>query len=473
MASISSPGVGSGLDVKSIVSQLVALERQPIDKLQREKATTEAKLSSFGLLQSYTNNLRDAAKKLALPSTWTASTATSSDTQTVSASTTSTVSQGNFSITVSQLARAQSLASPAFGSSSSTLGAGTLTLQLGKWSGSGPPSFSAKSGVSAVPVSIASGDTLSTVRDKINSADAGVRASIVNDGAGSRLVIRSQSTGEVNAVKITASGDASLNNLAYSPDEASTGAMTETSSAKDLSATINGLSVSDPSNTLTNAVEGVTLAVKQTTSVPVEVSVGPDNASMRKSVDDFTKAFNELNGYINEQTKYDPEKKVAGKLQGESATRSLQGQLRSLLQAVSGASASYPSMSSLGVELQRDGSLRVNDTKFSAAIADPSAASAAFTADAAGESNDGFGVRFSALASALTDGDGLLQRRAEGFRSQIKRQETLMSTLEDRVARTEERLLKQYNSLDSNLGRLNGLSGYVSQQVSAWNNSKG
>jgi len=471
MASISSPGVGSGLDVKSIVSQLVALERQPIDKLQREKATTEAKLSSFGLLQSYTNNLRDAAKKLALPSTWTASTATSSDTQTVSASTTGTVSQGNFSITVSHLARAQSLASPT--PTPSTFGAGTLTLQLGKWSGSGPPSFAPKSGASAVPLSIASGDTLSTVRDKINSADAGVRASIVNDGAGARLVIRSQSTGEVNAVKITASGDASLDNLAYSPDEASTGAMTETSSAKDLSATINGLSVTDPSNTLTNAVEGVTLAVKQTTTVPVEVSVGPDNASMRKSVDDFTKAFNELNGYINEQTKFDPEKKVAGKLQGESATRSLQGQLRSLLQAVSGASASYPSMSSLGVELQRDGSLRVNDTKFNAAVADPSAASAAFTADAAGESNDGFGVRFSALASALTDGDGLLQRRAEGFRSQIKRQETLMSTLEDRVARTEERLLKQYNSLDSNLGRLNGLSGYVSQQVSAWNNSKG
>jgi len=94
MPSISSPGVGSGLDVKSIVSQLVALERRPIDKLEREKSTTEAKLSSFGLLQSYTNNLRDAAKKLALPGTWVASTATSSNDAAVAASTTGTLHDG-------------------------------------------------------------------------------------------------------------------------------------------------------------------------------------------------------------------------------------------------------------------------------------------------------------------------------------------------------------------------------------------
>jgi acetyl-CoA/propionyl-CoA carboxylase biotin carboxyl carrier protein len=86
---------------------------------------------------------------------------------------------------------------------------------------------------------------------------------------------------------------------------------------------------------------------------------------------------------------------------------------------------------------------------------------------------DGFGVRFASLTTTLTDADGLLQRRADGIRAQIKRQESEMTALESRVARTEERLLKQYNALDSNLGRLNGLGSYVSQQVSAWNNSKG
>ena len=473
MASISSPGVGSGLDVKSIVSQLVALERRPIEKLQQEKSVTEAKLSSFGLLQNYTNNLRDAAKKLALPGTWAVSSASSSDTDYVGTTTTGSASSGSFTVSVSQLARAQSLASPAFGSSATTFGAGTLTLQLGQWTAGAPPGFTAKSGSAAVPVTVNAGDSLSTIKDRINEVNAGVRASIVNDGSGARLVVRSQATGEVNAVKITSSGDASLNDLAYSPDEVATGNMTQTISARDASATINGLAVTSPSNTLSGTIDGVTLTLKQPTVTAVEVTVAPDKAAMRKSVDDFTKAYNDLNSYIAEQTKYDPEKKVAGKLQGESATRSLQSQLRSMLQAVSGASSTFTTLSTLGIEVQRNGGLSVNETRFSAALADPAALSTAFTADAAGEANDGFGVRFTTLTTALTDGEGLLQRRADGIRSQIKRQESDMANLETRVTRIEARLLQQYNALDSNLGRLNGLGSYVSQQVSAWNSSKG
>jgi flagellar hook-associated protein 2 len=127
----------------------------------------------------------------------------------------------------------------------------------------------------------------------------------------------------------------------------------------------------------------------------------------------------------------------------------------------------------VGIEIQRDGSLLVNSTRFSSAISDPPSLATAFTTDAIGESNDGFAVRFTSLTTALTDGDGLLERRAEGFRSQIKRQQAQMTSLESRVARTEERLLRQYNTLDSNVGKLNSLGNYVSQQVSAWNNSKG
>lgn len=473
MASISSPGVGSGLDVKSIVSQLVALERRPIDKLEQEKSVTQAKLSSFGLLQNYANNLRDAAKKLALPGTWAVSAASSSNNDYVSTSTTGSASTGSFTVSVSHLARAQSLASPSFASSASTFGAGTLTLQLGEWTAGPPASFAAKSGSTPVPVDITAGDSLATIKDKINEANAGVRASIVNDGSGARLVVRSQSTGEVNAVKITSSGDASLDDLAYSPDEATTGNMTQTISARDASATINGLTVSSDSNTLTGTIDGVTLTLKQPTVAAVEVTVAPDKTAMRKAVDDFTKAYNDLNTYIAEQTKYDPEKKVAGKLQGDAATRSLQNQLRSMLQAVSGASSTFSTLSALGIETQRGGGLAVNDTRFNAAMADPAALSQAFTADAAGEASDGFGVRFTALTTSLTDSEGLLQRRADGIRSLIKRQETEVSNLESRVTRIEERLLKQYNALDSNLGRLNGLGSYVSQQLSAWNSSKG
>jgi flagellar hook-associated protein 2 len=473
MASISSPGLGSGLDVKSIVSQLVALERRPIDKLGLEKVATEARLSSFGLLQSYTTNLRDASKKLALPGTWTQSSVTSSDTDKVSATVTGSAGTGAYSVSVTQLARSQSLASSSFASSSSTFGAGTLTLQIGAWAAGAPPSFSPKSGSSPAAVAITAGDSLSTIKDKINAADAGVKASIVNDGSGARLVIRSVSTGEENAVRIASSGDASLNDLAYSPDGVPAGAMTETLAALDALATINGLPVSSSSNTLSGTIDGVSLTLKQVSVSPVEINTSSDTQAMRKSVDDFVKAYNDLNNYITEQTKYDPEKKVAGKLQGDTATRSLQQQLRSMLQSTSGASATYSSLSRVGIEIQRDGSLLVNSTRFSSAISDPPSLATAFTTDAVGESNDGFAVRFTSLTTALTDGDGLLERRSEGFRSQIKRQQAQMTSLESRVARTEERLLRQYNTLDSNVGKLNSLGSYVSQQVSAWNNSKG
>ncbi len=475
MAGISSPGLGSGLDVKSIVAQLVALERKPIEKVQAERKSTETRLSSFGLLQSYTVNIRDAAKKLASAETWKKATASSSNEAAVAATSTSNTASGSYSIEVSQLARAQGLASPLYGSASSPVGSGTLTIQLGAWSTGVPPTFTPKAGASATPITItntpAGSDSLESVRDSINAAEAGVTASIVNDGAGYRLVLRSSATGEENAVKITATGDASLSNLAYSPDEASTGAMSQTVSARNAQAVINGLAISSSSNTLDATITGLTLTLKQTTTTPVDVSVSKDSAAMRTAVDDFVKAYNALNTYITEQTKYDPNTKVAGKLQGDASVRSLQSQLRTLAQASSGASATLSRLSSVGIETQRDGSLMVSSSKFEAALTSPTTLALAFTNDAVGDANDGFGVRFSTLTTTLTDTGGLLDSRSEGLRNQMKRHDEQIARLEDRVSRTEARLLQQYNTLDSNIGKLNSLGSYVNQQVTAWNNA--
>lgn len=478
MAGISSPGLGSGLDVRSIVSQLVALESRSIEKVQAEKKSVETKLSSFGLLQSYTVNIRDAAAKLASASTWSKSTATSSDDTSVAATAGADAAEGSYSLEVSQLARAQGLASPPFASKTTPVGAGTLTIQLGTWTSDVPPGFTPKAGTSPAEITISSlpagSDSLESVRDSINAENAGVTASIVHDGTNFRLVLRSDATGEENAVKIEASGDASLADLAYNPDAvlpAVPGGMSQTVSARNAQATINGLPISSASNTLDGTVTGLNLTLKKVTTSPVDVMVAKDASSMRTAVDDFVKAYNALNTYITEQTKYDPNTKVAGKLQGDSAVRSLQSQLRTLIQASSGAAASLSRLSSAGIETQRDGSLLVNSTKFNAALADPSVAAAAFSSDAAGDENDGFGVRFRSLATALTGTGGLLDSRSEGLRTQMKRQDAQIARLEDRVASTEARLLRQYNSLDSNLGKLNSLGSYVNQQVTAWNNT--
>src|SRR5688572_23358635 len=133
MATLSSPGIGSGLDVNSIVTQLVSIERKPIELLQVQATTIQSKLSSFGLLQSYTANLRDIADKIQKPDFWTANAGTTSDGGSVGVSATATAATGTYSVNVTQLARTQTLSSKAFTGSTSTVGTGTINIQIGTW----------------------------------------------------------------------------------------------------------------------------------------------------------------------------------------------------------------------------------------------------------------------------------------------------------------------------------------------------
>lgn len=476
MAAISSPGLGSGLDVNGIVSQLVALERRPIELLEQQKATVEARLSAFSLLQSYTGNVRDAVARLAKPDLWTQTKATSSDTAAVAVSATGSAAKGSYSIEVSQLAQAQGLASAAYTSSAAATGSGTLRVELGSWNAD-KTAFTPKSGATAVDIVIAPGaDSLAEVRDAINAADAGVSASIVNDASGARLVLRSSATGEENALRITATADApaepggpTLDSLVYDPPSG-LGQVSETLAARNAAVVINGLPVSSASNTLSGVVEGLSLTLAKTTTAPVQVGVALDSGAMRTAVDDFVRAYNEINRYLAEQTKYNEDTKTAGTLQGDSATRSLHRQLRSVISLGSGASPALARLSDAGLELQRDGSLKVNDTKFNAALADPAAVQAAFSADNDGDANDGFAVRIEALTKALTASDGMLASRSEGMRASITRSDKQIARYEERIAQIEARLMRQYSALDNTVNQLTGLNNLVTQQLSMLSN---
>lgn len=476
MATISSPGLGSGLDVNSIVSQLVALERRPIELLQQQKATLQAKLSSFGLLQSYTVNVHDAVGRLAVPALWETTKATSSNAAAIAVTSSASAVSGSYSVEVSQLAQAQGLASAAYTANTAPVGSGTLRIELGSWT-AGHTAFTPKVGATAVDVVIEPGaDSLEQVRSAINEANAGVTASIIRDASGSRLVLRSSATGEENALRITATADApttpggpTLAALAFDPPTAP-GTMTETLVARNASAVINGLPITSASNTLSNVVEGLTLTLAETTTAPVQVRVALDSAAMRSAVDDFVKAYNEINRYISAQSQYNADTKVAGALQGDGATRSLQSQLRAMLNSGSGASPDFQRLSDIGIAVQRDGSLQVDGSKFDAALADPAAVQRAFTNDVEGSDNDGFAVRIKELASMLTRSDGLVTTRSEGLRASIARSDKDIARYEERVAQTEARLLRQYAALDATMNNLNGLNNFITQQVQLWNN---
>lgn len=455
MASISSPGIGSGLDVSSIITSLMALERKPLDQLETAESKIQSQISEVGKIKSALSKFRDLAAKLASTDFWRTSTGTASNSA-VGITTSSSASPAQYSVNVSSLAAAQAIAAPAVASSTATLGSGTLTIQ--------------RSGGDPFDVTIEATDTLAAIRDKINAAGAGVTASILNDGSGARLMMRSNDTGVANAFTTTVSGTG-LDGLTFDAGS-QTGGATRAQQAADAVATINNLPITSASNTLTDVLDGVTLTLNAETVAPVTVTVAPDSAALKKTLTEFASAYTELAKLIATDTKYDPATKKAGALQGDSAIVGLQTQLRSMIGASSGASTAFARLSDAGFEMQQDGSLTVNTTKLDKAIANLPELRALFSNSSLTDpSLDGFGKRFRVVASNILGIDGSLTSRTDGLSEKLKRNQKQQDRMEERLAATQKRLEKQYSMLDAKLGTLNGLSTYVTQQVAQWNKS--
>ncbi len=461
MTTISSPGIGSGLDVNSIISQLLAIERQPIDVLKAKSSKIQIQISEYGKLKGLIAAFRDASLKLTSNDTWGATVGTSSDSTAVGVTVKSGAAVGAYSLEVQALAKAQSLASGVFASADATPGAGTLRIELGAW-GAGQASFTPKAGATAVDITVEATDTLAQVRDKINGANAGVTAIVFTDANGSRLLMRSSATGVENAFRTSG-----VSALAFDP---STGAaaMTQTEAASDAAATLNGLPIVSPSNTLINLVDGVTLTLGKVTTTPVEIKVVQDNESLKKAVQAFADSYNALNTLIAGQVKYDAATKAAGPLQGDSSAVGMQRQLRALMGTPSGASSVFTRLSDVGLEMQKDGSLSVTAGKLDTALANlPELKKLFANADLGVPGNNGLARQFRMMGDSLLSVDGMITTRSDGLRKRIEMNEDQQERLDLRVAQVEKRLRAQYTALDATLGRLSGIGSYVTQQMAA------
>ena len=478
MATISSPGVGSGLDVNSIVTQLVAIERQPIVKLQSQASSLQTKLSAFGKLQSDLSALRDAASALTSPSTWSQTSGSSSDAASVAVTTGANNLPGSYSVQVTQLAQAQSNISKTYAAATDFVGEGTIRVELGAW-GTGN-SFTPKTGATAIDISVGPpAKSLAEVRDMVNAANAGITATVLSDASGARLVFRSSSTGTANGFKLTVTDtDANhvdtsgLSALAYDPSVGVV-TMSQALAAANASALINGAPVSSATNTLNNVVDGMTLQLQRVTTAPVQVDTAADKDAIRKKIEAFITAYNNLNGELAAKTKYDAAAKTAGTLQGDSAAVSLHNSLRNTLRGTSGASATFTRLADIGFDVQRDGSIRLDSKKLDNALANLDELRKVFAnSDALVQSNNGFATLLLQQADQALGVNGALATRSEGLRSSISRNEKRRAELEDRVAQTETRLRKQYTVLDAQMGQLQSLSNYVTQQMALLSNDK-
>lgn len=471
MASITSLGIGSGIDLNGMVSQLVAIERRPIVALQGAANKINTQISSLGRLQSLMSTLQDAANKLTSTSLWSGSKASSSDAATVDTVGNSSASAGTYAVTVQSLAAPQTLVSgTVFPSSSSTVGSGTLTIGVGTWN-SALTNFSQKSGTTPVSISIGAGDTLVTVRDKINAAGGGVFATVINDATGARLSLRSTNPGVDNGfqVKVTdgdgTNGDATgLSRLAFDPPSA--GQMTLAQAASNTKATVNGVQVESTTAEISGVVDGLTLRAQRITASPVNVTVVADDTSVKAAVKSFADAYSALSSFIADQTKYDPNSKASSPLQGDTAVSSVLNRMRALVNSSGTASSSYTRLSDIGLQVQRDGSLSVNDSKLDAAIANRAELRKALTnLDQGNEAGNGFARRFATMASDLVGNEGAISTRTEGLRKKITRNTQQQELLQDRVDSFQKRLEQQFTGLDKTVSKFKSLDSYLSQQL--------
>ena len=469
MATISSPGIGSGLDVQSIVTQLVALEKAPLTQLKTQATSLQTRMSTYGTIKSQVSALGDAASKLSTSKGWNAVTATSSNTAAVGVTASSGAPASSFSISVQQLAKAQSTASSAV-AADTAMGTGSMTIELGSWSGN---AFTAGSGT-PVTVTIGSGeDTLAKIAAKINDANAGVSATVLKDASGERLLMRSKDTGATTGFRVSVTDDdtndtdaSGLSRLAYAAGNAN--GMSQTQAGQNALATVNGVSISSTSNKLSNTLPGLTLQLSQVTTAPVEVDVSTDLEAIRTNVQAFIDNYNTLNSTIANATRYDASTKVAGALQGDSTATGLQNALRSMMRSVT-SSTPFSRLSDIGIEMQTGGKLTLDSEKFDAALDNLDGLKSLFTASTGSATTEGFGLKVKTFAEGLVDSDGLLSNKTNSIQSSIKRNTAEQDRVNDRASRAEVRYLAQYNAMDAAVAKLNGLNSFVSQQITMWN----
>ena len=379
-AATSSAGITTAsIDVAGIVSSLMQVEQQPITTLNNQITSYNAKISALGTVQSALATFQTAAQGLN-SLTFNSFSATSSNTAALSATASSIAKPGSYSLTVSQLAQAQNLVATGQASATTAIGSGastTLTFDFGTISGgtlaSGTytgASFSSSGGSTKTVTIDSSNNTLSGIRDAINTANIGVTASIINDGSASpnRLVLTSNATGVANSMKISVAGDATLSSL-LSQDPAGTQSLSQTSAAQNANFTVNGIAISKPSNNVGDVVPGVTLNLAATSTSPISLSVGPNTSAVSKAINGFVTAYNATVTAIQNQTSYDPTTKVAGTLQGDVSLSIIQSQMAAMLSTTMGSSSNgFSNLTQIGLGFQKDGTIALNTTTLNNAL---------------------------------------------------------------------------------------------------------
>ncbi|MFC7296917.1 flagellar filament capping protein FliD [Herminiimonas aquatilis] len=376
---VSSIGVGSGLPLDELLTNIMAAESQPLTLMAKKEASFQAKLSAYGNLKGALATFQTAMAALGKSSTFENLQTTIADKTIFTATATNKAASGTYQVNVTQMAQAHSISSAGQTSKTALIGSGadtTLTFQFGTISG-GTLADGAYTGATFTQdakqktgtVVIKNGDnSLQGIRDAVNAANIGITATLVSDGSATpdHLIFTSNQTGVESSMKIDVSGDPALQGL-LEYDPAGTQTLKQTSVAQNTQLTVNGFFVNSPTNEVKEAIQGVTLNVIKTGTTSIVLA--KDTAAVEASVNSFVKAYNDLNKTLKSLTGYNADTKTGGLLVGDSTARTIQDQIRNTLSsALSGLSNSNMSLPQIGVAFQKDGTLAVDAVKLKKAM---------------------------------------------------------------------------------------------------------
>ena len=457
-------GLVSGLDTDSIVSQLMSLEKRPIMLLQQKEAGYQAKITALGMVKSAMSEFRAAVSGLKSDNDFISYNASSSDDDILTVSTGDKVQPGNYNIVVNSLASEQHVRGPAFAASDTVVGTGTLTIQVGS--------------NDAVDVEIDSeNNTLAGIAQAINDADADVTAGIIFDGTNYYLTLQGRETGTGNTISLTMSDDdgnntdnAGLSSI-YTDPAAQT--LTETQTAADAILTVNGIAnIHRTSNEISDLVEGLTITLKDADPAKtISVTTSKNYSGIEKKLENFVEKYNALMDTLSAQTAFNGGGDAAGTLLGDSTVSRIAGGLSAMLyDGIGGIDSSVNSLSRLGIEIDDQGHLSLDNEKLNLAMnAHPDDVASFFTSDTTG--NEGIAIKmYDFLDGYLQTSTGILSAKEKGLQDSIDDIEEHIESMNVRLDKREDNLRKQFLNLELIMAQFQDTAARLEQQLTSISN---
>ncbi|WP_210395760.1 flagellar filament capping protein FliD [Motiliproteus sediminis] len=462
---ISTPGIGSGLDIGSIVSAIVNAEGAPrTANIDRREAIIQSELSALGLLKASLSDFQSALSGLSTASSFSARSASSSnaDIASVSILTGQQPSTGSYKLEVQQLASAHKLISDA-AVDADDIGTGTFTITTFGADKLAPSDGSDAGDGDTFSVDLATADadedgivSLEELKDAINDAEdnPGISASIINTDAGAQLVLNADDPGLANAFEVTSSFTGlTINNLVDTND---------VNYAKDALIEIDGQAVTGSTNTFENAIDGLSLTLNATNvGQTIDINVSVTTSSIQKKIEGFVNAYNSLQSAFKDQSQFDPETTQSTPLFADSLLRSVSSQVRNgVTGPVSSSSSELNSLAAIGITTDSSGQLQIDSATLASAISsDYDGIVQLFTND------DGIAKRLDTTLDNYLKSDGTFDSRTDSLNNKLSGLEDEREALALRLGKLESRLMSQFIAMDTLVAQLNSTSDWLTSQL--------